>query len=98
MTGNCCQFLDWPFAAHRRILVPFVSSYWNAMFRRMRFRFQFPNLVETALAEAEVAPANERVKAIMRAILLGFRVRLPSEIRLWLDSRSPPVHDDGEHE
>jgi hypothetical protein len=42
----------------------------------MRFRFQFPSLVKTALAEAEVAPANERVKAIIRAVLLGFPARL----------------------
>jgi hypothetical protein len=82
-----CQFFGPPFAAHRRILVPFVSAYWNAMFRRMRFRFQFPSLVETALAESETAPAKERVQAVLRAVLMGFRARLSPETRSWLDSR-----------
>ena len=46
------QAFDRPFAAHRLILVPFVSAYWNAMFQRMRFHFRSPHLVESALADA----------------------------------------------
>jgi hypothetical protein len=93
-----CQFLDSPFAAHRRLLVPFASSYWNGMFGRMRFRFRSPNLVEKALAEAGATPANEQVRAIMRAIALGFPFRLPPQIRHWLDSGSSPPERSQNHE
>ncbi len=80
------QTFDRPFAAHRLILVPFVSAYWNAMFRRERFRFRFPDLVHSALSEAATSPAGERIQAVVRAILIGIPLRLPPEIRNWLDS------------
>jgi hypothetical protein len=93
-----CQFLDWPFAAHRRMLVPFVRSYWRRMFERMRFRFHCPNLVERALAEADAAPVKEQVQAIMRAVTLGFPLRLPPQIRHWLDSGCSPFERQQNHE
>jgi hypothetical protein len=80
-------YLDRPFGAYRRILVPFVSTYWIAMFTRMRFRFRNPSLVEEALAAAMVTPTDRRVEAVMRAILIGIPARLPAETRAWLDAR-----------
>ena len=36
------QYLDRPFSAYRRILVPFITSYWTAMFQGMQLRFRYP--------------------------------------------------------
>jgi hypothetical protein len=80
------QTLDRPFAAHRLILVPFVSAYWNAMLRKERFRFRLPNLVQSALSVAATSPPGERIQAVVRAILIGIPLKLPPEIRSWLDS------------
>jgi hypothetical protein len=80
------QTFDRPFAAHRLILVPFVSDYWNGMFRRQRFRFRLPDLVWSALSEAAISPPGERIQAVVRAILIGIPLRLPPEMRNWLDS------------
>jgi hypothetical protein len=80
------QTFDRPFAAHRLILVPFVSDYWNAMFRRERIRFRLPVLVQSALSEAATLPPGERIQAVLRAVLVGIPLRLPPEIKSWLDS------------
>jgi hypothetical protein len=75
-----------PFAAHRLILVPFVSAYWNAMFQRMRFRFRYPGLVQAALLEANTSPHSKRIQASVRAVLIGIPLEMPPEIKSWLDS------------
>jgi hypothetical protein len=80
------QTFDRPFTAHRLILVPFVSDYWNAMFRRQRLRFRLPGLVQSALAEATTSPPGERIRAVVRAMLIGIPLHLPPEIRNWLDT------------
>jgi hypothetical protein len=82
------QAFDGPFAANRLILVPFVSAYWNAMFERMRFRFRHPDLVKSALAEANALPSDKRIREVMRAVLIGIQLQLPSEIKGWLNSVS----------
>lgn len=79
------QYLDRPLGGYRRILVPFYSSYWVAMFGRMRFRFKHPALVELELSAAISAPAERRIRAVTRAIMGGIPVRLPPETRAWLN-------------
>jgi hypothetical protein len=79
------QYLDRPFSSYRRILVPFFTSYWTAMFRRMRFRFRFPDLVEEALTEAAASSTDQRIGAVTRAVLIGIPVRMPPETREWLE-------------
>lgn len=81
------QCLDRPFSAYRRILVPFFTSYWTATFRRMRFRFRYPDLVEEAIIEAATSPTEQRIGAVARAVLIGIPLRLPPETGKWLDQK-----------
>jgi hypothetical protein len=81
------QYLDRPFSAYRRILVPFFTSYWTAMFRRMRFRFRSPDLVEHALTAAAASSTDQRIGAVTRAVLIGIPVRMPPETRDWLEAK-----------
>ena len=80
------QVFDRPFSTHRLILVPFVVDYWNAIFRRMRFRFRSPELVQSALTDANTRPPSVRMQAVIRAMLIGIPLRLSPETRAWLDS------------
>jgi len=81
-----CEVFDQPLSTHRLILVPFVVDYWNATFRRMRFRFRAPELVQLALSEASAKPPSIRVQAVMRAVLIGIPLRVLPETKVWLDS------------
>jgi tetratricopeptide (TPR) repeat protein len=82
------QHLDRPFSAYRRLLVPFIAAYWNTMFRRMRFRFCTPDLVQQALSAADSVSADHRIEAVIRAILIGIPLDLPPRTRAWLDTKS----------
>jgi hypothetical protein len=77
-----CEVFDQPLSTHRLILVPFVVDYWNATFRRMRFRFRAPELVQLALSEASAKPPSIRVQAVMRAVLIGIPLRVLPETKV----------------
>jgi hypothetical protein len=73
---------------HHSILLPYVQEYWVKSFARMRFRFDRPTVVESLLPEALQAPEDQRVRAVLKAILSGLRGRPPEALASWLNGKS----------
>lgn len=69
---------------YRRIIVPFMSTYWRTMFNRSRFRFSTPNSVAEQLAAIDTIPFERRVQYILRTISDGLTIRLVPSLRRWL--------------
>ena len=74
-----------PSATYRRIVIPFVVSYWTAKFEKMRFRFRSPALVEKGLSEAQNKPETQRVQSILKTIAFGLDIKPPPEAEEWLN-------------
>lgn len=73
-----------PTAMYRLIILPFIVDYWTQAFEKMRFRFRSPKLVEADLHEAKQAPERLRAQFILRTIAQGLDLRLPTEVKQWL--------------
>ncbi len=73
-------------AVHRELLMPFVVSYWTYRFEQQRFLFGRAMVVESQLPAAVVAPEDQRIVAVMRAVHAGFTFTgpMPEEVRRWL--------------
>jgi hypothetical protein len=69
---------------HRQLVLPFFEDYWVDAFRRQRFAFRSPALIEAALGAAIRSPINARTRSIMRAIQPGFIVRGLPDAERWL--------------
>ena len=70
---------------HHSILLPYVQEYWIKSFARMRFLFARPTVVESLLPEALQVPEDQRVRAVLKAILSGLRGRPPEALAAWLN-------------
>ena len=71
---------------HRRLLLPFIERFWTDKFRRLRFGFSSPSMVENSLTEACRVPAEHRIKAILRAVSFGVTSRMDAAARAWLNA------------
>lgn len=69
---------------YRRIVLPFISTYWTTTFDKMRFRFNSPQLIERELSEAQNIPEERRAQTILRTVAYGLGVSPPSEFEQWL--------------
>jgi hypothetical protein len=65
-------------AVHRLVLLPYVEGFWRRVVEQSRFYFSAPGLVAGAIGPALAAPEAERLKAILRAVRLGFFNLAPS--------------------
>lgn len=74
-------------SVYRRILLPFLSDYWQSALRREPFRFIAPDLVADTLRAALEKPLEQRAQAILNTILDGLGVRLSpatDDAKTWL--------------
>jgi hypothetical protein len=93
-------------AVHHRLLLPYVQQYWTHRAESQGWLFSNPDLVRNHLASACTLPEEQRIQAILRAVLLGVRIRdIPPEIKEWLVAKigmpsvpQPPNAEDGEAE
>lgn len=71
----------------RRILVPFLEQFWSARIAEQGFLLHNPSLVRYAFSRALARPVEQRVPAILAAVLEGVRIRgIPDEVKEWLQS------------
>ncbi len=73
-------------STYAKVLLPFIELYWRESFRRQRFRFRSPSVVEPALREAQGAAPELRVHEILKAVRPAFRVRGLSDAEAWLNA------------
>ena len=73
-----------PSQIYRRIILPFVETYWRVKFEKMRFRFRSPLMIEGELAKALTLPADKQAQAIFNALSFGLGVPIPPELLSWL--------------
>lgn len=73
-------------STYAKVLLPFIELYWRESFRRQRFRFRSPSVVEPALQEAQDAAPELRVREIVKALRPAFRVRGLSDAEAWLNA------------
>ena len=67
-----------------QLVAPYVSDFWGPAFRRERFRFSSPSMVEEELAHVKALAEPERMRATLRIIASGLGLRLPSDLTDWL--------------
>ena len=68
---------------YRRLILPFLQTYWTTTFNKMRFQFRTPRLIEERLAEVENIPEAQRAQSIFKIISLGLDVNLSDELKQW---------------
>lgn len=64
----------------RRLVLPFVLSYWRWAVQRSAFRFRAPNRLRAALAVAVGAPPTQQARRILEAVAHSLGVRLTDEV------------------
>ena len=67
-----------------KLLLPYIEAFWTTTFRKMRFRFRSPAIVEQDLANTATVPANRRVRAILRVVRPSFRILRLEDAVKWL--------------
>jgi hypothetical protein len=73
-------------STYAKVLLPFVEQFWLESFRRQRFSFRSPSVVEPALQEVQDAAPELRVREILKALRPAFRVRGLSDVEAWLNA------------
>jgi hypothetical protein len=73
-------------ATHRQLLLPFIERFWTNRFEQRRFTFSNPSVVEELLNQARQVPLDRRIKAILRAIMLGVTSRADGTTSAWLNA------------
>lgn len=68
---------------YRRLILPFLQTYWTTTFNKMRFRFRTPGLIEEQLTEIANIPEAQRAQSIFRIISYGLNVNLSNELKQW---------------
>lgn len=69
----------------RRLVVPFIQTYWTRALDRSRFKFRNPGLFEEQLKRAVDSPFNIGGKAVLREVFIGLGIR-PRELWDWVNS------------
>jgi hypothetical protein len=59
----------------RRILLPYIESFWQYASREARFAFRSPDLTVSSIEAAMTVPENMRIHAILCAAASGFHIR-----------------------
>ena len=83
------QLLAWfpsDSTVYRRFVLPFFEDFWRVHFADARFLFRAPAAVDEALAAARQLPDQDRLRAILRAVHIGVRVRGVERQLSWLSS------------
>lgn len=70
-----------------KVIAPFLVAFWRKRLRVARFQFSTPDLVEQQLNDAVERRGEEGVRSILVAVLSGFSLNIPAEIRSWLTRR-----------
>ncbi|MEI9935821.1 MAG: hypothetical protein WDO69_01225 [Pseudomonadota bacterium] len=70
---------------HRRLLLPFMFEYWQSLTARSGFLFRTPSEVRTAIAAAAGAPTRTRAQRLLREVVSGLGLTVPTEIKAWLN-------------
>ena len=76
-------------SVRRRLLTPYIESYWRHAARERRFAFQLPDLTVAAIEEALAAPEADRIRAVLSAAANGFRIRGAHEVLQRIRAVSP---------
>lgn len=69
---------------YQHTVAPFIYTYWQTMFRRARFRFALPKIVEEQLNAAIHVPVERRVQYILQSISDGLTLKLSPSLSNWL--------------
>ena len=78
------ELFDLLLGAERRIVLPFIESYWKQAFERERFRFSSPTMIESDLQKTDRLPIYKQVRTILQIVGRGLVVRVPEYERKWL--------------
>ena len=73
--------------SYKKILLPWVVSFWQKRFHGERFRFKAPSAVASRLKAAVEQDEDSRAQAILRAVAEGLGVRFGVEDKKWLHAR-----------
>ena len=68
---------------YRRLILPFLQTYWRTVFSKMRFHFHTPRFIEEQLSEVGNVPEAQRAQSIFKIIAFGLNVDLSNELRQW---------------
>ena len=67
-----------------RLLLSYIVAFWKKRIDEQGFAFSVPRLVREEYNTACIAPAEKRLKAILKAVSIGVRVNIPTELLKWL--------------
>jgi len=77
-------------SVQRRIVAPFLESYWRWTLTTRRDQLQEPQRLETALMESTTASEARRAQVILNAAMRASNANIPNsqrEVRKWLQGR-----------
>ncbi len=70
--------------SYRRLVLPFLTTYWTGMLDKASFHFIVPHQARAALKRAMKEPLERQGQAILQAIADHLPVRFPAEETEWL--------------
>lgn len=82
------HFITLSRATYYRILVPFVTAYWQRAYKKNKFRFSSPLYIEHELTRALESGESGRAQQVLKIVARGLGVRLSSQAEEWLCGRS----------
>jgi hypothetical protein len=69
---------------YKNIILPFLSNYWTTKFKKKRFLFRSPQIIERDLAEVTTFSYEQRAQKIFEILAFGLDVSIPNEFSSWL--------------
>lgn len=75
-------------STYYKILIPFVTAYWQEAFTKNRFRFSSPSFVDEELHRALEADESVKAQRFLSIIACGLGVILSSQAKEWLNGHS----------
>lgn len=78
---------------YRRIILPFITTYWKKAFEQVYFRFNSPQLVSQMFFQAQNLCEEQQAQLILGTVAYSLGVSLPPEAVQWLREQfsEPPV-------
>jgi tetratricopeptide (TPR) repeat protein len=84
-------------ATYHKVLVPFITTFWQQAFQKQRFRFSSPSHVAEELDKAFEASESRRAQQVLKTVAWGLGIRLSYQSQEWLrgnPDRSAPQNSN----
>jgi hypothetical protein len=76
---------------YRRIVLPFIATYWKTSLEQVQFRFSSPLLIYDLLRQAENLPEAQQAQLILATVAKGLGISPPPEFLQWVVTSVPEL-------